>query len=169
MTPRIFDIDEQKRLTLIPESLMIEEIKLLVDKYKDKCIPYLAFCHLMSSIDSPLRSLPEEEKRETAVIEIHLTVGEFDETDPLLDRCINKLKSLYTTPILRLFEGLSEEVDNILYYLKTTPTSDDNVSFRSSLIEKAGKLAISLATAKKQVEEEQKAKTVGNRETGTIR
>lgn len=168
MSPKLFELTENGRLSITPNALMITETKAIIDKYGDNAEAPLAFCHLMSAIDSPLRNVPEEEKKEAAIIEVNTNIGTFDEDEPLLHYCIEKLKSLYSTPMYRLFEGLSQEVDNILYYLRTTPTSDDNVSYRTSLVEKAGKLSASLAAAKKTLEEEMKANTRGDQEIGQI-
>jgi hypothetical protein len=168
MSPVLFELNDNGRLTLTPNAYMIEEVKDIIDKYELEAEAPIAYCHLMSALDSPIRNLPEEEKRESAIIEVHTNIGHFDEDDPLLERCIEKLKSLYMTPILKLFEGLSEEVNNILYYLKTTPMSSDDFSQRVSTIEKAGKLAISLSNAKKTAEEDMKQNTRGGQEKGTI-
>jgi hypothetical protein len=169
MSPKLFDINPDGTLDITSNAMLIECTKKIIDKYGMlESKPYLAYCHLMSAIDSPLRNLPDEEKKEAAIIEVNVNLGEFDINEPLLHVCIEELKKIYSTPIYRLFEGLTEEVDNILYYLKTTPTSDENVSYRTSLIEKAGRLSASLAAAKKTVEEEMKANTRGDQEIGSI-
>jgi hypothetical protein len=167
MSPRIFEINKDS-LKITENTLLIKECRDIVEKYKNKANGYLMYCHLLSAIDSPFRNLPEEEKKEAVITEVASLYGEIDFEDPLLEICVEKLKSLYQTPILKLFEGLTEEVNNILYFLKTTPTSEDNISYRTSILEKAGKLSSSLAQAQKQVLEELKQNTRGDQEVGVI-
>lgn len=167
MSPKLFEINNG-RIILTENAFLIKETRELIDKYGEGVDPYVAFCHLLSAIDSPLRNLPEEERIEAAVFEVNSLYGEFDEYEPLLDKCIEKLRHLYATPIYNLFEGLGDEVNNILYYLKTTPLSSDDYSQRVATIEKAGRLALSLAAAKKTAEEDMKQNTRGDQETGQI-
>jgi hypothetical protein len=168
MSPVLFEISEDGRLTISPNAHMIEETKDIIDKYDLDAEAPLAYCHLMSSLDSPLRNLPYEEKKETAIIEVNTNIGSFDEDDPLLDRCIKKLTSLYSTPIYRLYEMGEEEIHNMIYYLKTTPMSSEDLSQRKSILQDLGKLSSSLASAKRTANEEMNQNTRGDQETGQI-
>jgi len=167
MSPKLFEIDNG-RLLITPNCYMIEELKDIIDKYKDNAEPYLAYCHLMSAIDSPIRNFPEEEKRESAIIEVFTTIGEFDSDDILLERAIDKLKSLYTTPIYRLFELAEQEIHNMIYYLSTTPMSSEDLGQRKSILQDLGKIAASVSATKKTVLEDLKQNTRGDQEVGQI-
>jgi len=169
MSPKLFELDANGRLVITPEAYMIEETKDILDKYELEAEPYLAYCHLMSALNSPLRNLPELEKKEMAIIEVHTNIGHFDEDDPLLDRCITKLKSLYATPTYKLFEMGEKEIENFIYYLEHTPMSSEDLAVRKSILLDLGRLATSLAATKRQVEEEFKDKTRGDQEAGSIR
>lgn len=170
MSPQLFEIDKTRgRLLITPNAYMIADVKDVIDKYKDNAEPYLAYCHLMSAIDSPLRNLSDEEKRESAIIEVYSTIGEFDSDDPILDRCIERLKSLYTTPIYRLFELAEQEIHNMIYYLSTTPMSSEDLGQRKSILQDLGKIAASVSATKKTVLEDLKQNTRGDQEVGQIR
>jgi hypothetical protein len=169
MSPKLFEVTEAGRLIITPEAYMLEETRDILDKYELNAEPYLAYCHLMSAYNSPFRNLPAEEKKEEVIREVYTNIGAFDEEDPLLQKCIDRLTNLYTTSLVRLFNGLESELDNILYYLQTTPITSEDLIQRKGIIADAAKLAASLASVKKSVDEETKANTIGGREVGGIR
>ena len=170
ISPKLLEFDANGRLAITEYAMMVEETRDIIDKYgMEAAEAPLAYCELMSAIDSPFRNLEELEKKETVIIEVHTNIGHFDEDDPLLDRCILKLKSLYATATYKLFEMGEKEIQNFTYYLEHTPMSSEDLAIRKSILIDLGRLATSLAATKRQVEEEFKDKTRGDQEAGSIR
>lgn len=169
MSPKLFEVTENGRLTLTAHAYMVEEVKDILDKYELDAEPYIAYCDLMSNFTSPFRNYPEIEKRELAIREVHVNIGAFDEDEPLLPRCVERLKEIYSSPLVRFYEELEEELSRLIYYMKTTPITSDDYAQRAKLIENAGKLAASYAATKKQIDEELKANTKGTTVISTIR
>jgi len=169
MSPKLFEVTENGRLTLTANAYMIEEVKDLIDKYGLDAEPYVAYCHMMSSIDSPIRNFPEIEKQEIAIREVHVNIGHFDEDDMLLPKCIERLKSIYSSPLYKFYEELEEELARLRYYMQTTPITGEDFAQRAKLIENAGKLTASYVATKKLIEEEFKANTRGDVEISSIR
>lgn len=170
MSPRLFELSDNGRLVITPNALLIEETKNIIDKYgMEEAVPPLAYCHLLSAIDSPLRNLPEEERKETALIEIYSTLNvKVDQDDPLIEKCIEKLRDIYATPTYKLFELAEEEIHSIMYYLRTTPISSEDLGQRKSILQDMGKISASVAATKRIAMDEMKQNTRGDQETGEI-
>lgn len=167
MSPKIIEI-ENGRLKLTPECWVIEELKDIIDKYDTDAEPYILYVHYMSAFDSPYRSMSEAEKREAIVTDIHVSINPFDEYDSLLPPAIDRLKEMYSTPLIKLYNELEEELLRLRYYLQTTPISTEDLSQRTKILMDAGKLAASFAQTKKQIQEDTSQATRGQQETGGL-
>jgi hypothetical protein len=168
MIPKILEYEDD-RIKITPQAYGIPEIKDIVDKYKDLSDRYLLFVHSMSAIDSPYINIPEEEKVETIVYDITYTLGEIDYDDEILFTAIDKLKSLYSSPIVLLANELEQELHRLRKYLRDTPVvggSEGNFRERMSLMEKIDKIANSYQKVRKQADEELKVATKGDHEIG---
>jgi hypothetical protein len=131
--------------------------------------PYLMFVYAMSAVDSPYINIPEEEKVESIVYDISYTLGQFDYEEELLTIAIDKLKSLYSSPIVLLANELEQELHRLRKYLRDTPVvggSEGNFRERMSLMEKIDKIANSYQKVRKQADEELKVATKGDHEIG---
>lgn len=156
------------RLKLTPECYTIKELKAIMDKYKDKAEPYILFVHYMANDNTPYANLSKLDKRDAIITDLTNTVSDFDDEDPLLLLAINKLKSLYDSPIKKLFDVAEEEIHRMIYYLESTPYSSDDLSQRKSILQDLGKLAKSVADTKKQLDEE-RLNAKGSGKVGRIR
>lgn len=148
---------------------LIKELKAIIDKYGDNAEPYLAYVYLMTALDSPFANLPDHEKSDSVIFEIHGTLGDIDPFEPLLTPAVEKINSLMDSPLVLLAKELEQELNRFRNYLKYTPLQDGeggNFKDRMSLMEKIEKISASYAKVKKQADEELKIKLRGNAELG---
>jgi len=167
MTPKIIEI-ENGRLKLTPECWIIEELKDIIDKYDMDAEPYILYVYYMAAFDSPYRNMSDAEKREAIITDIHVSLKDFNEDDVLLPPAIERLKDMYSTPLIKLYNELEEELLRLRYYLQTTPISTEDLSQRTKILMDAGKLAASFAQTKKQIQEETTQATRGDQQTGGL-
>jgi len=168
MTPRILEY-EDNRVKVTAEAYAIPEIKALLDKYDMKAEPYLAYVHAMTAVDSPYINIHDEEKQESVVYDIQATLGEFEFKDPLLENAIERLNSLYTSPMVALALELDQELHRIRKLLKDTPLTigeGGNFKDRKDLMKDIDKIATSYNKVKEAADKELKAATKGDHEVG---
>jgi hypothetical protein len=169
MTPRILEYADGN-LFILPETMMIPELKVFVDKYGEEgAKPYLAYIYLMTALDSPYRNLEEEERNETAIYDVINTVGDFDIDDPDMDKAMAKLNHLFTTPLMLFFEEIENELHRMRKYLKDneiTGGKEGDLSERFRILKEAGAIAGSYKKAQTAAIEEIKAKARGKAKIG---
>lgn len=169
MIPKILEYDSG-RIKVTPQAFAIPEIKSILDKYDMKAEPYLMYVYNMSAPDSPYINIPEEDKIESVVYDIQMTLGEFDWEDPLLNKAIDKFTSLYKTKLVALADELGEELDRFRKALRSTPLTlggqDSNFRDRLALLEKIDKVSSSYQRVKKQADEDMRPLTKGDHELG---
>lgn len=168
MTPRILEY-EDGRIKITAEAFAIPEIKALIDKYDMEAEPYLSYIYSMSAISSPYLNVSGLERHDAVVFDIQATLGEFDHADPLLQKGVDKLKSLYMTPNIALAEELAEEIHRFRRYLRDNPLTDGdggNITDRRAILREIDKYSANYAKVRKQADEELGAATKGDHEVG---
>ena len=168
MTPRILEY-EDGRVKVTAEAFSIPEIKDLIDAYDMKVEPYLSYVHGMSAPDSPYINLPVEDRAESAIYDITQTLGDFDYECPLAKKAIEKLQSLYKSPMVLLAEELDEELHRMRKWLRDNPIiggSEGNIADRRAILKEIDKYALNVASVKKQADAEINSKMKGDRELG---
>lgn len=170
MIPKIFEYDKDSgNIQLTDNAFLIPEILTLYNYYpNDGWRPYVAYAYFMSAPDSPYIWTPENEKLETIVFDVRKTVGEFDYTCRLTEELVNKLKSLYTSTLVRRYDALKILIDKMSNYIKTAEIiegRDGNLSELMRIVERAGNEMRSFRDLEKQVDEEL-ADTRGGHELG---
>lgn len=170
MIPRILEYEEG-RIIITPEAYMISEINAIIKKHENP-EPYLAYVFLMSSPNSPFINLPEEgdERREDTIIyEVIQTIGEFDVDEELLSKAVDKMKSLYTSTLVRKYEAAKILHDKFTRYMRDkeiTEGKDGNMTELMRILEKLGPEMKSFKDLEKQVDEELKTKMRGKSTLG---
>ena len=166
MNPRIIDYVDGN-LIILPETMMIPEFKVFVDKYGEEgAKPYLAYIYLLNSIDSPYRNLELEERYETAIYDVINTIGDFDIDDEDLEPALQKAKRLWTTSLMLFFEEMENELHRWREYMKNNPISSDDMDSRFKVMKDAGALIGSYKKAQAAALEELKAKARGKGRIG---
>lgn len=166
MIPNILEYDSG-RVTITPEAFMIPELNAIIKKYKKNPEPYLAYVCGMSHPASPYINVPSEVKKETVIFDVKQTLGDFDFTDPLLEKAIDRQKSLYTSKLTRWADELGEELDRFTSLLRDTPLTFDNAQMRQDILKNASKYASEYEKTRKQADEEIKSIAVkGDHEIG---
>lgn len=169
MMPKILEY-EDGRVKVTAEAYAIPEIKALIDKYDMQAEPYLSYIYSMTAPDSPYINLPDSDRSDTIIYDIVNTLGEFHYSDPLIQNALDKLKSLYVTPLSLLADELAEELHRMRKELRNTPIemSGENENFRSRmyLLEKIEKISSNYTKIRKQADEEQSPDTRGDHEVG---
>ena len=168
MSPRILDYEEG-RIKVTAEAYCIPELKALIDKYDMKAEPYLLYVHYMTAVDSPYINVPIDEKKETVVYDVIQSLGDFDIDDPLLEDAMVKLKSLYTSTLVRKYEAGKILHDKFTKYMKDkeiTEGKDGNMTELMRILERLGPEMRSFKDLEKQVEEELKTKMRGKSTLG---
>lgn len=170
MIPNILEYDDKTgRVQVTPQGIAIPEVKEIVDKFENY-EPYLSYICGMTRPDSPYVNIPDEEKEESIIYDVQVTLGEFDFNDPLVEQCITKFKKMYTTKMTALVEELGNEIDRIRNQLKNTPIimggMEDNMKIRIALLKDIGRISGEYQKVKEQVDKEMKAATKGGHEIG---
>jgi hypothetical protein len=169
MNPRILEYADGN-LIILAETMMIPELKVFVDKYGEEgAKPYLAYCYLMTSLDSPYRNLEETERSEMAIYDVINTVGDFDINDPDIEIAIAKLNKLFTTPLMLFFEEIENELYRMRNYLRNTEITggkDGDLSERFRILKEAGAISNSYKRAQISALEEIRAKARGKGKIG---
>lgn len=168
MSPKILEY-EDGRVKVTAEAFAIPELRAILDKYDMNAEPYLAYVHAMSAVDSPYVNVPRDEKLETAVYDIQATLGEFDFEDEILQFAIDKLKSLYLSPMVALAEELGEELHRFREILKNEPITmgeGGNFKDRKDLMKEIGRIATEYAKVREQADKELRVATKGDHEVG---
>lgn len=169
ISPRILEFDNG-RVRITENAILISDIKTLIDKYGEEgAEPYLAYCHLMTALDSPFVNLPDEEKEESIIFEINQTIGEFDPFEPLLKPAVEKLESLYETDLMRYFKSLKISIKKMGDYIRTeeiTSGRDGNLSEIIRILKESGSTLKSFKDIERQVDEELTIQLRGNQEMG---
>lgn len=166
MIPRILEYEDGK-IIITPEAYIIPEINSLIKKYKEpELLPYLAYVYMMSYPDTPYQYMPEDDRSESALFDIKETIGDFDESDKLIQSAIDKLTSLWKSPQVQAADELEEEVRRWVQYLKDTPTGGEEMKNRFMITDKFEKLSKSAATLRQLADEEIRTKMKGSNELG---
>ncbi len=168
MIPRILQYEEG-RITITENAYFIPELKNIIDKYKGKAEAYLAYVYLMTAPDSPYINVSEDEKQTTVIYDVIQTVGEFEIHEPLLDVAIDKIKSLYTSTLIRKYEAAKILHDKFTKYMtekEITEGKDGNMTELMRILEKLGPEMRSFKDLEKQVDEELKTKMRGKSNLG---
>lgn len=169
MNPRVLEYVDGN-VIILAETYMIPELKVFIDTYGEKdAKPYLAYVYMMTALDSTYRNLEEEERKETAIYDIISTVGDFDIDDPNIDKAINKLNKLFTTPLMLFFEEIENELHRMRRYLKEneiTGGKEGDLSERFRILKEAGAIAGSYKKAQTAALDEIKAKARGKAKIG---
>lgn len=169
MSPKILEYADGN-IIILAETLMMPELKALIDKYGEEgAKPYLAYCYLVTSLESPYINMEDDEKQETALFDVVSTFGDFDLDDELIDPAIEKLNKLYNTEITLFFQELKNELYRMRMYLKNTEISggkDGDLSERFRILKEAGAIVNSYNKTKTAAMEELKAKARGKGKIG---
>lgn len=166
MTPSVF-IYEEGRLMLTPECRMLPEVKNIIDKYGEEiALPYLAYAHLITWVNSPFINYDEEDKKDNAMFDVKETIGDFDEDEPLLEPLIEKLTRINSSPLKLLFDGISQEMHRIKKYLDSNEISKEDIDSRTRLLKDTAAIVKSYNSTKTAAEEELKKKARGNAKVG---
>ena len=166
MNPRILEYVDGN-LIILAETMMIPELKAFINKYGEEgAKPYLAYCYLMTALDSPYRNIEEEERHETAIYDVINTVGDFDMDDELLAPALDKLRKLFTTPLMLFFEEIENELHRWRNYMKNHEISAEDMDSRFKVLKEAGAISGSYKKAQASALEEIKAKARGKGRIG---
>lgn len=169
MIPRILEY-EDGRVKVTAEAFAIPEIKIIIDKYDMQAEPYLSYIYSMSAPDSPYINIPVNERIELVIYDTKATLGDFDWEDSILQNAIDKLRSLYVSPIVAIAEELGDELHRIITQLRNTPIvmggMEDNMKIRMALLERIGKISGEYTKVREQADKEIKASTKGGHEIG---
>ena len=163
----IFEIEEGK-LKINDNCLLIPELKAIIDVYDD-CIPALAYCHYMTSPNSPYNNLPDGEKQGFISIDVG---GDFGFDDEVILNSLTKLRKLYETPIQQLYDGSKNSLQVIGTYLNQLTTSalttgkDGNLDTIFRMQKEIGRMAENFMKVEKLWTEQIQQKLRGNAELG---
>jgi len=162
---RIFELDEHKKLSINEHTLLVPELKAIIDKFEDP-IPPLSYVYLLTVPDSPYANLPEDEKKQSISEDVG---GEFSLEDPIIDAAITKLQTLFSTPTSRLFIALQKSIDTISEYLTNASViegKDGNLDSIRQYQQNIGKIHESFKKIEKAKDEELKVALRGKARLG---
>lgn len=159
MIPDIIEIIDG-RIKVSANAWLIPETRAILDKHEPNSEPYLTYVHAYSHPQSAYLNLPPGEKDEIIQYDLIISFGNFDTADELLQPAIEKLKTLYMTPLRRYVDELEMELDRQTVYLRDTPISDD-LKIRNDILKSGGALIKSYKQMQKEADEELQQKLRG--------
>lgn len=165
MLPKILEY-EDGRIKVTAEAFTIPELHSIITKFGDNAEPYLAYVSALSRPDSSYNYIPESEKEEAALFDIKETLGEFDETDDLIQPAIERLRSLWESAQTQLADEMEEELHRWRKYLKETPMGGEAMKDRLVMVDKIEKVSLAAANIRKIADNEIGPKMKGSNELG---
>ena len=166
MIPRILEYDpDNGRIGITAEAFAIPELNAIIKKYKSP-EAYLSYVNAMSHPESRYINIPESQKKESAIYDIQMTLGEFNFSDPLLDKAIEKQVELYSTKLTRFADQLEEELQGFTDFMKNNPLNLDNAQLRQDIMKNASKYTTECQKVRKQADEALGAAVKGDHEIG---
>ena len=137
MIDKIFTIESQQ-IVITPDCLLIPELKAVVDNYKDN-IAALSYCAYLVSPKSPYSDLDKDSKEEVLLKDYP---GDYNVTDEIICRAIDKLELLYTSTTINYFNSIKILVDNVALYARTALIDDSketgNIQHLLKMMDKCG-------------------------------
>lgn len=165
MIPKILEFDGE-RLVVTEGAYGIPEVKAILDKYDMKAEPYLMYVRQMSSPESPYLNRPEEEVREEVIYDVINSVGDFDIDEPLLESAIQKLKSLWESPLVLMAKEMDEELHRLRIYLRTTPVTSENMKERTAFMQNVQKIMKGYLETREEAKKEVAVQLRGENDMG---
>lgn len=161
---RLFDI---KGGVIIPTEhcYVLEPLKKIMDKYKDYTLVY-AYIFYMSCPNpdlNPFFNVAEHERKEkilSSLGDVSFNVNDLD-----IEEALEFVKDLYSTPMLRAYEGVKSALDKLALYLKTMEVrdgKDSNISNIVNIIKTLDSTREAFKNAELDLLEEQKSVVRGN-------
>lgn len=166
MIVRIFEMGEEKTLGINEHTLLIPELKRLIDTHKKDPIPVLRYVYLMTVPDSPYANMEEDEK-ETMILED--TGGDFTLDDADIKAAIEKLTKLYETPTTRTYRAMKIRMDKMDEYLADAAVlegRDGNLPEIRQYMQNIGKIHDNYKKLEAAVQEEVKVAMRGKAKQG---
>lgn len=166
MSIRIFEIDEKKKISISEHTLLVPELKALIDKYPADPMPVLTYVYFMTVPDSPYAYLPEDEKEAYVLADVG---GNFLLDDPLIEEAIIKLQKLYETPTASIHKAAKKNLERMIKDLadkEITYGKDGNADHMYKLQTGLAKIMDNFKKLEKMVEEEQKIALRGKAKAG---
>lgn len=163
---RIFEIDDKKKLHICEHTLLVPELKALIDKYDYDPIPVLTFVYFMTVPDSPYAYLPEDEKEAYILDNVG---GDFTLDDELVIAAVKKLTELYETPTARVYEAAKINLERMIKDMKEkelTYGKDGTADHMYKLQKDLAKIMENFKKLEKMKEEEQKVALRGKAKAG---
>jgi hypothetical protein len=163
MTIKLFDIKNNK---VIPTEhcYTIASLKKIMDEYPDdylKIYQYLFYMTCPNPDLNPFFNLSDEDKEEIVMGEI---AAEFSSEDEGIPEALQVCKKLYETPTSRAYNGIKQMLDNLAYYMESTPIThgrDGNINSIVNAAAKFQQIRESYKGAFKDLEEEQQSRVRG--------
>lgn len=163
MIIKLFDIQGGK---VIPTEhcYTLDTLKNLMEKFPDdylKVYEYIFYMTCPSPDLNPFFNLIDSEKEEIILAEIN---AEFSPEDDGIPEALVFCKKLYETPTMRAYEGIKKALDNIAYYMNTTPITDGrdgNINQIRAMAKDFDAIRQSYKGAYKDLQEEQKSQVRG--------
>lgn len=163
MIDKIFTI-ENSEITISSNTLLIPELKAIVDKYNDAS-KALAYCAFLVSPSSPYSDLEQEEREKILLVDY---AGDFKPTDKEICDAIIKLELLYPSTTVNYFKSTQILVNKLALYSRTVIIDDSretgNIQHVLKIVEKCGNTIEQFRKLEKAKDEELRAR--GDRDIG---
>lgn len=166
MNIRLFDIQNGK-VTATEHCYTLSTLKRIMEEYPDtynQVYTYLYYKTCPDPQNNPFFNVPEEDKEELILSEVN---PDFSVEDDLIIEAIAFCNKLYETPTVRAYNGIKSMLDRLAKYLETseiTSGRDGNITALLRAAKDFQDIRLSFKGVLRDLEEEQKTRTRGNRE-----
>jgi hypothetical protein len=130
MTIKLFEL-ENGVIKATEHCYTIDWLKNIMDNYPDSYLKIYAYVFYMTCPNpelNPFFNTPAEDKEDIIISSLKL---EIPVEDDLIRLAVEKCILLYTSPTLRAYNGISQMLDKLSYYMETAPITagrDGNIN-----------------------------------------
>jgi len=143
-------------------------LKNIVDAYPDEYLKILAYLFYMScrSQENPFFNRPQDNIEEEIIEDLEAT---FCTEDDLIVIALKRTKELYETPTVRAYDGISNMLEKLAFYMGTQDITDGRDGNITSIVNAAKNfdhIRKSFKGVAKDLEEEQSSRARGGTKLG---
>jgi hypothetical protein len=159
---KLFDVVNNK---VVPSEhcFIIPFLKKIMDEFPENYLVIYSYLFYMScrSSENPYYNRPREDVQDEILKDLQIT---FDTENVLICIALDRCKKLYETPTVRAYNGISNMLDKLAFYMETqsiTDGRDGNITAIVSAAKNFDAIRKSFKGVAKDLEEEQSSRARG--------
>jgi hypothetical protein len=123
MPIKLFEV-ENSRIKPTEHCYTIAALKRIMDEYPEDYLSIYAYLFYMTCMNedlNPFSNTPESEKEDLILEQVG---GNFSSDEEAVDKALRLCHKLYETPTSNAYRAIKIALENVAYYMSTTPVTD---------------------------------------------